>query len=72
MSTETAPKSGTTGTEESDLDHVFCGCNPDVALCGIDLSNADYVEGQWSEDDGDFCVVCLDLCDVPCPTCGNL
>lgn len=49
----------------ADLNHIFC-CNPNITLCGVDSSEAeivDYVEAD--------CVVCLDLEDQTCPTCGQ-
>lgn len=58
----TAPAPTRTGGT-ADLNHVFC-CEPDIALCGADVSDDDIV------DEAD-CVVCLDLEEQPCPTCGQ-
>lgn len=58
------------GPHDSDGDgesHLFC-CNPDRALCGIDLDEAEYDDAT----DAPTCVVCADLQaqPVPCsPTC---
>ncbi|MFH8867153.1 hypothetical protein [Streptomyces griseus] len=48
-----------------DLNHIYC-CNPDLALCGTDLSTHPIV----GIDDAD-CVVCLDLEDDECADCGE-
>lgn len=51
-----------------DLNHVYC-CDPDVALCGTDISGDEEVEYDTAN-----CVVCLDLedaavaCSPTCPT----
>lgn len=39
-------------------------CNPDLALCGADLSDVP------NRDRGDPCLVCFDLEDFPCEACG--
>lgn len=49
----------------TDLNHIYC-CDPDIALCGADVSAHPIVD----LDDAD-CVVCLDLEEQPCPTCGQ-
>jgi hypothetical protein len=46
------------------INHIYC-CDPDTALCGVDVSKHPVVD----LDDAD-CAVCLDLEDQPCPTCG--
>lgn len=48
----------------ADTDHLYC-CDPDRAICGVDLSAADEVE-----DLPNLCVVCDDLDALPCPHCG--
>lgn len=53
-----------TGTSQS-LNHIYC-CDPDAALCGADVST--HPEVDLSEAD---CVVCVDLEDAICPTCGE-
>jgi hypothetical protein len=58
----TAPAPTRTGGPTS-LNHIFC-CDPDTALCGADVSDDELV------DEAD-CAVCLDLEDLPCPTCGE-
>jgi hypothetical protein len=69
VSTETAPAPVTTDTGDSDLDHVFC-CEPTMALCGVNIAGDPVNEGEWTEDDPDLCVVCVDLSDLPCERCG--
>lgn len=57
----------TTGSSD-DLNHIYCPCDPDIALCGTDIS--DYA---FAEDDETDCVVCTDLedADAPCARCGR-
>ncbi|WP_435597065.1 hypothetical protein [Streptomyces anulatus] len=62
--TRTAP-AGTGSAAPPDLNHIYC-CNPDLALCGADVSTHPIV----GIDDAD-CVVCLDLEDEACPDCGE-
>jgi hypothetical protein len=48
-----------------DVDHLYC-CDPDVALCGIDLSTV--AEGHEFPD---LCTLCM-LADLGlCPRCGR-
>lgn len=55
----TAPQPSTTGTD-TDLTHLYC-CDPDIAICGEDLSGTPEVD-----EDGQLCVVCEDLEFQPC------
>lgn len=53
-------------TDDDGICHLYCECDPDLALCGLDVTDF--------EDDDDFdafCVVCEDLVDVPCTRCGQ-
>lgn len=46
-----------------DLDHIYCKlCYPngELALCGVDVSDANEYDGGWLPDDN-LCVVCDDL-----------
>lgn len=53
-----------------DLSHVFCQCDPDLALCGRDITGEPKSdEVDWVPDE-DTCVVCDDLTDSLCPRCG--
>ena len=54
--------------DDDDLDHYYCSCNEDVALCGADISDALDITG--SPESGDTCVVCIDLDDLSCERCG--
>jgi hypothetical protein len=57
---KTAPVPAPTRTSEGDeLDHIYC-CDPDVALCGTDIS------GHEDNDADGTCIVCLDLEFAPC------
>ncbi|WUH94609.1 hypothetical protein OG900_33640 [Streptomyces sp. NBC_00433] len=53
-------------SSDDGLDHVYC-CDPDIALCGTDISGADF-----AAFDAASCVVCADLddTDAPCARCG--
>jgi hypothetical protein len=51
-----------------DLDHAFCVKDPDVSLCGLDISDMPVLDGPPNWDH--VCVVCADLCVVACPICG--
>ncbi|MCX4677656.1 hypothetical protein OG413_20505 [Streptomyces sp. NBC_01433] len=46
------------------ITHYYC-CNPDRALCGLDLSGMPPA-GAGEQD----CVVCVDL-DADCPRCAS-
>ncbi len=62
--TQAIPKPRSTPPSEA-INHIYC-CNPDLALCGVDVSAHPVVD----IDDAD-CIVCLDLEDQTCPTCGQ-
>jgi len=48
---------------DDDLTHDWCDCRgPDVALCGVDLTGA-----EWCDEDDNLCVVCAYLAELPCP-----
>jgi hypothetical protein len=64
-----APVKPDTGAGD-ELEHVYCKCNRDIGLCGIDISGHQFVAG-WS-DDVDPCVVCWEMEDKPCPQCGEI
>lgn len=49
------------------LHHVYC-CDPDMSLCGVDLSGVP--EGECTGRDVP-CVVCAGLEDAPCQVCGE-
>jgi hypothetical protein len=46
----------TSVAHEDDLTHISCLHDEDTALCGIDLTGA-----EWGSNDDLLCVVCLDL-----------
>lgn len=50
---------------DSETVHIFCPCSPDMALCGEDLSDVPFDDGD------DVCVVCADLDRLPCERCGT-
>jgi len=50
--------------DDDDLTHDWCDCRgPDVALCGVDLTGAEWVDWYYEDD---LCVVCADLAELPC------
>ena len=58
-------KPGETGTED-ELIHVVC-CDPDVAMCGMDVSGYRWVP----HDEPATCELCAIAYeeDLPCPKC---
>lgn len=66
MNTETAPAPVVTDTEDADLTHFCCECEPETALCGATLTLLYY---EMTDDDT-LCVVCEDLDPLPCERCG--
>lgn len=67
MTTATLPAAVSVNTTDDDTDHWYC-CNPDVAMCGLDISSAPFVR----TDPRRLCPLC-DLVDVeglPCPVPG--
>lgn len=67
MSVETLPAPVVDRTNNGDLDHYVCECDPDIALCGQDVSAQDWLPPEPGPND---CVVCLDL-RGECPRCGD-
>ena len=53
--------------DDNTLCHIFCKCDEDLGLCGLDIS--DCVISDPLGDDT-VCVVCLDLEFAPCHRCG--
>ncbi len=56
-----------TNRASHDLGHVYCCCDPDRALCGLDISA--YTVQEVADED--LCVVCCHLDPVPCRRCGQ-
>ena len=70
MQTETDVKpSSTDGTSDEELDHLYCECSEDIALCGTDLSEAE--ELSFLLNGAVDCIVCMDLVEFPCSRCGE-
>jgi hypothetical protein len=61
---DAAPTPARTGPGGTDLDHIYC-CDPDVALCGTDISDAPEIDPNSEIN----CVVCADLEFQPCALC---
>jgi hypothetical protein len=50
------------------LDHVYCATDHNISLCGLDISDLSYADG----DPDNFCVVCDDLEQAEvCAICGE-
>lgn len=51
---------------DSDIDHIWCDCTIDIALCGADITGLPVIDAPVNA-----CVVCSDLDDTGarCPTC---
>jgi hypothetical protein len=58
---------GSTDEIDDDIDHMVCECNPDIALCGTNVSEVDWKDDGSPPD----CVVCAAMADTPCPYCGE-
>lgn len=71
MITLTAPISMPLAEADDDLVHTVCsGCDPDLALCGKDMTGREWLAPVGYPDD---CVVCDDLndahqCDTTVPS----
>lgn len=50
---------------DDDMIHVVCKCSLDVALCGKNMTNR-----PWADGEEIGCVVCAQLDDLPCGRCG--
>jgi hypothetical protein len=66
--TVTEPVLDLIGSDEDDVEHLYC-CDPDVAVCGLDLS--DYDENDDPIDDCKICELCERAKHLPCanPKC---
>ena len=67
MATATLPAPAPVNTSGDDTDHLYC-CNPDVALCGLDISNHPFMK----VDPRRLCPLCA-LAETegpPCPVQG--
>lgn len=60
-----------TELSDDDIDHIYC-CNPDLALCGKDVTGEPMTDHD--RDNGKFCELCVSFeeLDLPCnDTCIN-
>jgi hypothetical protein len=67
---EKSPETTDTGNDNDDLDHLF-HCNPDIGLCGSDISGTPMAADDVVIPKDNLCIVCDDLVDHPCPICGE-
>lgn len=51
--TRTVPEPVATNTSDDDLSHTVCFCDTNTALCGTDVTDAD-----WDNSEDDDCIVC--------------
>jgi len=63
------PSATDTNADADDLDHTVCGCNPNRALCGTDVTNEPWIE--YAGPTPDDCIVCTHLEFKPCQNCGE-
>lgn len=56
-----------TSDADGEIDHYFCCCTPNLALCGKDLSDEAVCPEGCSHDE---CKTCVDLIDITCMFCG--
>ncbi len=63
--TITQPTRVDPATGGDDVTHYYC-CDPNIAMCGLDLTNHAYVDDD--EEDGDDCRLCAYIDDenLPC------
>lgn len=67
MATATEPDTWRESDTYDDIVHLYCECDPDTALCGLDISDM----REATEANDDMCVVCWDLFDPAPPGCGK-
>lgn len=64
----------TTDGSEFELDHIFCTCNPNLAICGKDITDEIDLSIflEWEDYTDDTCIVCMELdkANHPCENCG--
>ena len=70
MSVSTLPRHVDAGTTE-DWAHLFCPCNPDLSLCGTDISDELVVDGLTGSKDCPMCVAVEEMTEGVCPRCGQ-
>ena len=58
----TEPVGVMTDSGDDDLDHIVC-CDPNRALCGVDMTDVEWIEPGTEELE---CVVCEDLAGSAC------
>ena len=65
--TLTRPVPPSAGNDDPDIYHLTC-CSEDVAMCGKDVSDAEWADG----DDGTMCPLCRLVAEdgLPCPVKG--
>ena len=71
MTVETLPRPSEVDNTSDDWDHLFCECDPDVGLCGADLSGyAEAVDGVPPEHACPLCVAVFETVKA-CLRCGQ-
>lgn len=51
---------------DDELHHYYCECDPNIALCGSDLTDTPEVQTEENA-----CLVCKDMDNYDCPRCGT-
>lgn len=72
MSNQTLTKPSFTDDDVNEPDHVFCECNPNMSLCGVDLTHVED-SGAWDDTTPNMCPMCVHMNDnnLPCSLCGE-
>ena len=70
MTTLTTPKpttqtNNTHNDSNTELDHYYCDCDENHALCGTNITGMQLVENFTNP-----CTVCEYMNEEPCPKCG--
>jgi hypothetical protein len=69
VNTVLLPRPVDIGNDPDEVDHLYCPCTPDLALCGVDVSE----EPEHDVPVNPVCGLCLllDNADYQCAGCGQ-
>jgi hypothetical protein len=59
------PTTTTVGDDNPDITHYYC-CDPNLAMCGLDIANHPWVDDTNPDTDCRLCVYIQDN-NLPCP-----
>jgi hypothetical protein len=71
MTADALPGPADTGTGDDDWTHYFCDCDPDVGMCGADLTGLEELDEDDGSPDCELCVVLLEATAGVCGRCGK-